>query len=147
MTVRPENAPAGVTTVLAAPGVAMIARVLLTAPFWWSGLSKAADFPSAVGEATHFGLRPAGLVALAIIVVQVAGSLAVVEGRWSWLGAAALCAFTVLATLVGHAFWTLPDPEARFHDLNAFLANVGLLGGLVLAAILAQSTSGRQPPS
>jgi len=35
---------------------------------------------------------------------------------------------------------------ARFHDMNAFLANLGLIGGLALAAILAGSTRERRHP-
>lgn len=127
-----------VAAILEAPGVALVARILLTTPFWWSGLSKVVDFPSALGEAAHFGLQPAALVAVIVIVVQIGGSLAVVLGRWAWLGAGALGVFTGLANLVGHAFWTLPDPMARFHDMNAFLANIGLIGGLILASVLAQ---------
>jgi len=133
-----RSTPRPIHAILDAPGVALIARILLTAPFWISGLLKIFDFPSAIGEAAHFGLQPAALVAVVIILLQIAGSLAVITARWTWLGAGALGVFTALASLVGHAFWTLPDPMARFHDMNAFTANLGLIGGLVLAAILAQ---------
>ena len=44
--------------------------------------------------------------------------------------------------LLTSPFWIIPDPMARFHDMNAFIANLGLIGGLVLAAILAE---GRRP--
>jgi transmembrane protein len=118
------------------PPASAIARILLTAPFWWSGLSKLFDFTGAVAEADHFGLHPAPLAAVAVILVQLGGSALVVFGRHVWIGAGALAVFTVLANLVGHPFWTLADPMARFHDMNAFLANIGLIGGLGLAAIL-----------
>lgn len=133
------TSPRPVAAILDAPGVSLIARLLLTSPFWISGLLKLFDFPSAVGEATHFGLQPAALVAVVIILLQIGGALAVVTGRWAWLGAGALGVFTALANVVGHAFWTLPDPTARFHDMNAFTANLGLIGGLILAAILVES--------
>ena len=133
------TSPRPVAAILDAPGVSLIARILLTSPFWISGLLKLFDFSSAVGEATHFGLHPAALVAVVIILLQIGGSLAVVTGRWAWLGAGALGVFTALANVVGHAFWTLPDPTAQFHDMNAFTANLGLIGGLILAAILAES--------
>lgn len=131
--------PRPVAAILDTPGVALIARILLTSPFWISGVLKLFDFPSAVGEATHFGLQPAALVAVVIILLQIGGSLAILTGRWAWLGAGALGVFTALANVVGHPFWTLPDPTARFHDMNAFTANLGLIGGLMLAAILTES--------
>lgn len=133
-----STTPRPIAALLDAPGVALIGRILLTSPFWISGVLKLFDFPSAVGEAAHFGLQPAAAVAVAVILLQIGGSLAVILNRRTWLGAGALGVFTALANLIGHAFWTLPDPTARFHDMNAFTANLGLIGGLVLAAVLAE---------
>lgn len=130
--------PEAVAAILHAPGVAVISRILLTSPFWISGLMKALDFESAVDEAAHFGLRPALLMAIIVILLQIGASLAVILGQRVWLSAGALGVFTVLATFVGHAFWTLAEPTARFHDMNAFIANLGLIGGLILAAVLSE---------
>lgn len=132
------RSPAPIAAILDAPGVAWIARLLLTSPFWVSGLLKLFDPQSAIAEVARFGLHPVVPVAAAVIALQIGGSLAVVLGRWAWLGAGGLGVFTALASLLGHAFWALPDPTARFHDMNAFLANLGLIGGLVLAAVLAE---------
>lgn len=50
--------------------------------------------------------------------------------------------FAILAaTLLTLPYWTsglakLADPMARFHERNTFLEHVGLIGGLLLAAIL-----------
>lgn len=112
------------------------ARALLTLPFWWSGVTKLFAFEGAIQEAAHFGLQPATPFAMAVILVQVVGSLVVIIGPKAWTGALALAVFTVAANFVGHAFWTIEDPMARFHDMNAFLANLGLVGGLGLAVAL-----------
>lgn len=135
LSIRPDPHP--IAAVLDTPAVVVAARILLTAPFWMSGLLKLFDFSSAMGEAAAFGLRPFALMAAIVIVVQLSGSIAVIADRWTWLGAGVLGVFTALANIVGHAFWTIPDATARFHDMNAFLANTGLIGGLVLAAALA----------
>ena len=47
-----------------------------------------------------------------------------------------LAGFTLLATLIGHAFWTMTGIE-RFHNLNAFLEHFGLIGGFLMVAVLA----------
>ena len=130
--------PRTVSEILSSPTSEILARILLTSPFWISGTLKIFDFPSALGEAAHFGLQPVVPVAILVILVQIAGSLAVILKRMTWFGAGALGVFTVLASFVGHAFWTITDPMARFHDMNAFLANMGLIGGLVLVAVLAE---------
>lgn len=123
-----------------------LARLVLTLPFWWSGLSKLGDFSSALGEVAHFGLHPPMLFAVLVIAVQLGGSILLIAGVWPWLAAGALAAFTLAASLMGHAFWNLPDPQARFHDMNAFLANIGLVGGLALGALTARAAKKREGP-
>lgn len=119
----------------------LLARVALTTAYWWGGFSKLLDFPSAISEVRHFGLEPAGLLAAATIAVEIGGSLLIIAGRAVWIAAAVLASFTAYATLLGHAFWTMP-PVDRFREFNSFLEHIGLIGGFMLAAI----TSGRKYP-
>ena len=67
-----------------------LARLLLTLPFWWSGVAKLLDFPSALAEVDHFGLHPPLLYAVLVIAVQLGGSILLVAGAWPWLAAGAL---------------------------------------------------------
>lgn len=130
--------PAPVAAILRSAATSVAARILLTLPFWWSGLSKLANLDAAFGEAAHFGLQPAWLTVAATILVQVGGSALIIAGRLAWLGAGALGVFTAIATLIAHPFWTVADPMARFHETNTFLEHVGLIGAFVLAAVLAE---------
>ncbi len=132
------NTLAPVAAILRSAATSVAARILLTLPFWWSGLSKLANLDAAFGEAAHFGLQPAWLTVASTILVQVGGSALIIAGRLSWLGAGALGVFTAIATLIAHPFWTVADPVARFHETNTFLEHVGLIGAFVLAAILAE---------
>lgn len=129
-------APRPIAALLADRRFAVLAAALLTLPYWTSGIAKLADWSGAVGEARHFGLEPAAAVAAFTILVQLGGSLMLITGRGAWLGAGALGAFTALATLIAHPFWQVADPIARFHERNTFLEHAGLIGGLMLAAIL-----------
>lgn len=115
-----------------------LAALALCTAYVYSGLSKLLDFGAARGEAAHFGLHPSALFAAAIILTQLGGSalMLLARGRWQALGAIALAGFTVVATPIGHAFWTLDGME-RFHNRNAFLEHIGLVGGLLLFAHLA----------
>jgi uncharacterized membrane protein YphA (DoxX/SURF4 family) len=115
---------------------AVLAATLLTLPYWTSGIAKLTDLPGALGEARHFGLEPAMLTVAATILVQIGGSLLIILGRQAWLGAGALGVFTAIATLIAHPFWQVADPMTRFHERNTFLEHIGLIGGLMLAAIL-----------
>ncbi|EJL33278.1 putative membrane protein [Caulobacter sp. AP07] len=135
--------PAPIAALLKAPALSVLARVLLTLPYWWSGLSKIANLSGALGEAQHFGLKPAWLVVAVTVLVQLGGSILLIVGRAGWLAAGALGVFTALATLIAHPFWTVADPMERFHALNTFLEHVGLIGGFMLAAILVERDRSR----
>ncbi|SFK39475.1 Uncharacterized membrane protein YphA, DoxX/SURF4 family [Caulobacter sp. UNC279MFTsu5.1] len=130
--------PTPIAALLRSPGLSILARGLLTLPYWWSGLSKIADLHGALAEAAHFGLRPAWLTVVATVLVQLGGSAAVIFGRATWLAAGALAVFTAIATLIAHPFWIVSDPMERFHALNTFLEHIGLIGGFMLVAILVQ---------
>jgi transmembrane protein len=128
--------PTPIARLLADDRFGVFAALLLTLPYWTSGIAKLANLPGALGEARHFGLEPAALTVALIIFIQIGGSLLIILGRKAWLGAGALGIFTAIATLLAHPFWEVPDPVARFHERNIFLEHIGLIGGLMLAAIL-----------
>lgn len=128
--------PAPIARLLGDSRFAVLAATLLTLPYWTSGVAKLLDLPGALAEARHFGLEPAIITVVATILVQIGGSLLVILGRHAWLGAGALGVFTAIATLIAHPFWQVADPMTRFHERNTFLEHVGLIGGLMLAAIL-----------
>lgn len=131
-----RDAPTPISFLLESPLLNLVGRILLTLPFWTSGIAKLLDLDGAVAEAAHFGLEPVWLTVIATLVVQLGGSAAVITGRFAWLGAGALGVFTAAATLIAHPFWEIADPMARFHERNTFLEHAGLIGGLVLAAVL-----------
>ena len=61
-------------------------------------------------------------------------------GKLPRLSALAMSASIVPTTLAGHRFWEHEDPKERFGQLSHFLKNLGLLGGLLIAAV---DTEGR----
>lgn len=66
---------------------------------------------------------------------QIGGGLLLATGKLPRLASVALAGTIVPTTLAGHAFWEESDPEAKAAQRLHFLKNVGLLGGLLLAAV------------
>lgn len=135
--------PSIVTPVLLHPGLNTLGRCVLTCPFWIAGLRKPMDWPSALAEMAHFGLAPAVPLAILVVALQLGGSLAVILDRWTWFAAGALAAFTFVATLIAHPFWAFPEDQ-RFAQANIFFEHMALIGGLLLAAILAETAKDRR---
>ena len=67
--------------------------------------------------------------------VQVVGGLALATGKGRRLGAATLAATLLPVTVAGHPFWQMKDKESRQAQRIQFMKNLGLLGGLLLAAV------------
>ncbi|MGZ0151919.1 DoxX family protein [Kribbella sp. WER1] len=66
---------------------------------------------------------------------QLLGGLALATGKGRRLGASLLAASLVPTTLAGHAFWQEKDKMVRNQQRIQFMKNLGLMGGLLLAAV------------
>lgn len=73
---------------------------------------------------------------------QVAAGLLLATGHVTRPAAAVLAGTLVPTTLAGHPFWTVKDPAERAQHQIHFLKNLGLLGGLLLAAVDTQGQPG-----
>ena len=112
------------------------ARLALASAFLISGIAKLLDFESARVEVAALGFGASALVAAAVIATQLGGSALFLSRRWCWLGAGILAGFTIAATLIAHPFWNFEGPE-RARQAATFFEHLGLVGGFVVAAILA----------
>lgn len=117
-----------------APALRWVALLLLCAAYLQGGLNKAMDFNAAIAEMNHFGVSPAGPMALAVIVLELGASVLILAGFWRWLGAVALAGFTLFATFVALRFWEMPMGQERFMAANSFFEHLGLVGGFLLVA-------------
>ena len=67
--------------------------------------------------------------------VQVGAGTLLALGRLPRLTALLLAGSTVPTTLAGHRFWEEQDPKVQFEKIAHFVKNLGMLGGLLLAAV------------
>jgi putative oxidoreductase len=67
--------------------------------------------------------------------VQLTAGLLLAAGRLPRLAAVALAGTLVPTTVAGHSFWAVQDPAERAGHQIHFMKNLGLLGGLLLAAV------------
>ena len=117
------NAPS--TSLTSANVAAVLGRVLISAIFVLSGLSKLTAAAGTIGYIEAAGL-PLAPVALAVaIAIEVLGGLALIVGfKTRWV-AAALALFSVVTALAFHS--NLGDQNQFIH----FFKNIALAGGLL----------------
>ena len=93
------------------------------------GLSK---LPDPVGTNVPSN---AETVARVTAAVQIGGGLLLASGRLPRLASAALALSVVPGSLGGHTFWSESDPQRKADERRAFLTDVSLIGGLIIAAV------------
>ena len=108
-------------------------RLLLALLFLPAGLMKIAGFSGTVAYIASSGLPLPQIGAVLAIVVEVGGGLALLAGFGTRFAALALALFTVVATVVFHAFWAVPAEQAMVQQLM-FFKNLAVVGGLLTLA-------------
>jgi uncharacterized membrane protein YphA (DoxX/SURF4 family) len=93
------------------------------------GLSK---LPDPVGTNVPSN---AETVARVNAAVQIGGGLLLATGRLPRVASAALALTVVPGSLGGHTFWSESDPQRKADERRAFLTDVSLIGGLIIAAV------------
>lgn len=111
-----------------------LARSALAAPFVVLGAEAAREPGGRVALAEHLGLPYPAQAVRCNGLAMVAGGVGLALGILPRTAAAGLTASMIPTTLAGHRFWEDSDPAARKANRIHFLKNVGLVGGLLLAA-------------
>ncbi|WP_328286338.1 DoxX family protein [Phreatobacter sp. AB_2022a] len=117
------------------PAARFLGLLLLCAAYIQGPITKILDFPGAIAEMNHFGLAPAPLFAVAVIVFELTASAMILAGIKRWLAALALAIFTLAATVIALRYWDMPAGQGRMMAMNAFYEHLGLIGAFLLVAL------------
>src|SRR5690606_35116886 len=114
----------------------LLARILLAAIFLISGVRKALGFSFMSVVLAGKGFPLPDIVLVLTIALEIGGGLMLIPNWNARYAALALALFTMVAGALFHAFWHVwGGPPAQFNnELNHFLKNVAITGGLLLVA-------------
>lgn len=113
------------------PGTMLAGRVLVSLIFLSSGVGKIGAWDETVAMMTAEGMVAVPAFLVLAIVCELGGSLSVLTGTLTRLGALVLLVFLIPATLVFHDFWVY-EGAARADQMIHFSKNVTIMGGLLL---------------
>jgi putative oxidoreductase len=114
---------------------ALIGRILLALMFVVAGVGKIGGFDGTVGYIASKGLPLPVVLAAGTVALEIVAGVALIVGykvRWAAL---ALAAFTLLATVIFHAYWAMPAEQQMVQQLM-FLKNIAVTGGLLMVFAL-----------
>jgi putative oxidoreductase len=108
-----------------------IGRVALVALFIMSGFGKLTDPTGLTNMLAQKAFPMPMLLTYLAGAVEIGAGILVAIGWQARLAAFALIAFTVIATLIAHQYWTMTGAP-RYQNYLHFWKNVGLIGGLLM---------------
>lgn len=117
----------------------LVGRLLIVALFLPAGLSKITGFEGSVGYFTSLGMSTPALGVIIAIIAEVLGGVALLVGFQTRIVAVLLAIFTLVASIIGHAYWAAPADQAFVAQL-LFFKNIAVIGGLL---VLAASGAGK----
>lgn len=106
--------------------LALAARICLSLIFFKAGIDHLIGFSGFVETIASQGLPLAPLLAVGTVVFQLLGAISLLIGYKTNIGSILLIIFLIPATLMFH------NPIADPSQWNAFLKNIGLIGGLLM---------------
>lgn len=122
-----------------------LARMMLSAVFIFTGYAKVAGWSGVINmqmwtervkglkiPGTNDPLPNPELLAQISAYAELVGGIMLFIGILSRVTALGLFLFVIAASVLGHAFWTFADAGPAFLQLQQFLKNMGIAGGLLL---------------
>ena len=106
--------------------IALAARVCLSLVFFKAGISHLTGFSGFVELISGQGLPLATVLAAGTVFFQLLGAISLLIGYKTKIGSTLLIIFLIPASLLFH------NPIADPSQINDFLKNVGLIGGLLM---------------
>ena len=104
----------------------LAARICLSLIFLKAGISHILGFTDTVSQMAGMGLPIPEVLLIFTIIFQILGGLSLLLGYKVKIGSILLILFLIPATLVYH------NPIGDASQVNDFLKNIGLIGGLLM---------------
>lgn len=107
----------------------LFGRILVSALFLLSGISKAMAFGATVGYASAFGIPFAGVAIVLSIIIELLGAIFLILGYRTTIAANILALYTILTALIFHRAW------GDQTEMVMFLKNLSIAGGLIFVGL------------
>jgi putative oxidoreductase len=113
----------------------LVGRVLLGLLFLVVGIRIILAYSGNIGYFTRLGFPAPEVMTVLAIIIEIGGGALLILGwqtrRIAWL----LMLFVLIATAMAHRFWEF-DAAQYANQMNHFLKNVAIIGGLLYVAVL-----------
>ncbi|MGI9178185.1 MAG: DoxX family protein [Pirellulales bacterium] len=114
--------------------VSLLARLMIAVVFVSAVINKVTQFSSTAAYMASEGVPNPKFALFGAIGLLLIGSLALILGAWTRIGAVFLVVFLAAATFYFHDFWRFADAGQRQLQTIQFMKNMAIIGGLLSLA-------------
>jgi putative oxidoreductase len=107
-------------------------RLIVGSYFLYSAFNHFTHVNMMSGYVASKGVPGASLAIIVSGILLAIAGFTLLLGWYPKVGVAALVLFFVPVTFIMHAFWKVPDPQARMNDMTHFFKNLALLGSSLM---------------
>ena len=125
----------------------LVGRILLASLFLVAGIRKLMAPAASAGYFAKLGFPMTDVLVWVVIAVEIGGALLLILGWKTRWAAYALALFTLIASFAAHRFWEISDAGQYANQMNHFLKNMAIVGGMLILAATGpgpQSVDGRR---
>ncbi|EHI10438.1 DoxX family protein [Mycolicibacterium thermoresistibile] len=112
--------------------VILIGRILFALVFVGGAVGHFSNASGMSAYTESMGLRPGRLFVLGSGLWTLIAGIMIILGVWMDLAALMLAIFLVLAAVLIHRFWSVPDADAKMNEQVHFNKNLSLAGGALI---------------
>ena len=109
-----------------------VGRLAMAWFFLGEAWACASDWTGTLNSMNAAQIPAAPVLLVLALAIMVLGGVSLVLGYHARHGAMLLFGFTIAASLVLHAYWTMPDNAQRLADYAVFARDVAVAGGLLV---------------
>jgi putative oxidoreductase len=112
----------------------LVGRILLALLFLIAGSRKLMAPAASAGYFAKLGFPMTDVLVWVAIAIELGGAILLIVGWKTRWAAWALALFTLIATFAAHRFWDISDAAQYANQMNHFLKNIAIVGGMLILA-------------
>jgi putative oxidoreductase len=109
--------------------LAVVGRILIALIFVRAGINKLGAIDATAAGIAKTGVPLSNILVFGAIAIELGGGLLVTLGPFARYAALALFFYTFTLALIFHAYWAVPDVEARA-QAAFFYGHLSMMGGM-----------------
>ena len=111
--------------------VVVVGRILIALIFVRAGINKIGSIDATAAQMAKSGIPLSNILVFGAIMMELGGGLLLMVGLFARWAALALFFYTLTLALIFHAYWAVPDAQARL-QASFFFGHLSMMGGMLV---------------